>query len=154
MDIVESLAADFDRLRDLTIDYTLSESPSEREQRYRELSRYQNVTARAQAAVIDASEAFAPIEFAIRAMLKYSDEMDAVAMTLARSNRRDVQAALRDVYSDLVIQRLSDFERQILPHLYECVAHEDRRRMGAMYVNYRDIALDLDLGDPAEKRFG
>ncbi len=138
MDILESLTADFDHLRDLTIDLSISSNPREREVLFRQLARYQDVTAKAQAFVIEDDA----LEFAKRKMLERCDVMDEIATSIHRSNRTDIREAKMDLYSDLVIQRIADSEREILPHIYETVSETDRARMGAAYAKYRDIALD------------
>ena len=141
MDILESLTSDFDHLRDLTIDFTLAESAQEREHLFRQLARYQDVTAKAQASVLDTDE----VEFAKRKMLERCDVMDEIAMSITRSNRVDIRDQKMELYSDLVIQRIADCEREILPYIYEHVRDEDRARMAQSYEKYRDIALDLGI---------
>ncbi len=144
MDILETLTADFDHLRDLTINFALAETLVEREQHFRQLMRYQDVTAKAQASVLQAEE----VEFAKRKMLERCDVMDEIAMSITRSNRLDIREAKMELYSDLVIQRISDSEREILPYIYEHVSDEDRERMGTSYAKYRDIALDYGRNHP------
>lgn len=147
MDILESLTADFDRLRDLTIDFALAETFHERERAFRQLVRHQDVTAKAQASVLE-TQSLAEIEFAKRKLLERSDTMDEIAMSLNRTNRVDVREAKMDLYSDLVIQFVSDGEREILPCLFENVSEDVRAQMGEAYEKYRDIALGdgLDSG--------
>jgi hypothetical protein len=144
MDILESLTSDFDHLRDLTIDYALAESTPEREQLFRQLSRYHDVTAKAQVSVLEASDVVEVVEFAKRKMLERCDVMEEIALSITRSNRTDIRAAKMDLYSDLLIQRITDCERDILPYIYERLSEPERVQMGISYAKYRDIALDLD----------
>lgn len=147
MDIVESLTADFDHLRDLTIDLAIATTSQERENLFRRLVRYQDVTSKAQASALNI-EVSGALEFAKRKMLERCDVMDEIATNVHRSNRSDVREAKMDLYSDLVIQRISESEREILPYLFENVSEDERRKMAAEYEKYRDIALNHDFDHP------
>jgi hypothetical protein len=144
MDILESLTADFDRLRDLTIDFALAETFYDRERAFRKLVRHQDVTAKAQASVLE-TQSLAEIEFAKRKILDLADTMDEIAMSLSRMNGANcahLRDAKMDLYSDLVIHFVSDGEREILPSLFEKMSEDERVRMGTAYEKYRALALD------------
>jgi hypothetical protein len=147
MDILESLTSDFDLLRDLTIDLTIATNAQDRESHFRQLARLHDVTMKAQSAALNIVSLEA-IEFTKRKLLERSDIMEDIAISIQRTNRPELRDTKMDLYSDLVLQRITDTERDILPYIAEKVPEPDRRHMGGVYENYRDIALDHDFHHP------
>jgi hypothetical protein len=148
MDLIESLTADFDQLRDLTIDLTIMPK-LQREWIFRALVRLQDVSWKAQtAALTTMGDRVSPIEFAKRKILERSDVMEDIAISIQQTHRIESRESKMDLYSDLVLQTITDCEREILPYLYESVSEADRRRMGVTYRKYKDIALDHGFYQP------
>ena len=87
------------------------------------------------------------VEFARRKLLERADVMEELAVAVVRTQRPELRDAKIDLYTDLVLQRIRDCEREILPVLFDVVSETERCEMAAVYEKYKDCALG-DAGHP------
>lgn len=142
MDIIENLSTDFDHLRDLTADLLVAPETN-REAIFRQLVRLQDVSLKAQTSAIESMDSdLEELESAQQKLLERSDVMEELANSIYRTNHALLRDAKIELYADLVLQRIHDGEREILPAIYDQTDVESRLQLGAEYEKYKSIALD------------
>lgn len=139
MDILESLTTDYDQLRYLVADFTISASPI-REGLFKEIVNLQAVTAKAESsALVYANQGWDNLEKASRLMLERSDIMEDLARSIAKTPTQALRDAKMELFCDLVLQRVQDGERMILPELFDTLSDEDREMTAKIYERYKEV---------------
>lgn len=140
-DILDSLTHDYDQLRFLVTDYAIASSPR-REALFKDLVSLQQVSAKAEnSALLYATQNFEELERASRKMLERCDVMEDLAASIARTPSQELRDAKMDLFCDLVLQRINDSEKEILPELFDTMSEEDREMTAKIYERYKIVGL-------------
>jgi hypothetical protein len=139
MDILDSLTCDYDQLRYLVTDFSIASSPH-REALFKELVNLQEVSAKAESsALVYTNQGWDGLERAARRMLERCDVMEDLARSISRTPTQELRDAKMELFCDLVLQRIEDSEKEILPELFDTMSDEDREMVGKIYERYKEV---------------
>ena len=137
MDILESLTSDYDQLRFLVTEFTIASSPR-RESLFKEIVRLQEISGKAEAsALVYATQGWDGLERASRKMLERYDVMEDLAYSIVRTPVQQLRDAKMELFCDLVLQRIHDSERELLPQLFDTMDEADREMSAKIYERYK-----------------
>lgn len=139
MDILNSLTSDYDQLRYLVADFTISSSPI-RESLFKEIVNLQALSSKAEgSALVYANQGWDQLEKASRLMLERSDIMEELARSISKTPSQALRDAKMDLFCDLVLQRVEDAEKSVLPELFDTLSEEDREMTAKIYERYKEV---------------
>lgn len=141
-DILNELQADLDALRDLIIEFRISEENSQEEaEAFTALVSLVKSQDEVQSTLLPLlKERGSALRYACENALERIEGAQAVEEMIECCTNRATWRASVNVFCEMIEVRIQQEERQLFPALYDVLTRDERRRIGARYQELRRVA--------------